>query len=375
MQNAPPSAGKLSAIVLSLLFFFLPAVHAQGVLPLLKRPALISPEGAQSVLLDVAACQDRLVAVGERGHIVISTDNGATWRQKAVPVSVTLTGVSLVSPLVGWAVGHSGIVLKTTDGGQSWRKQLDGYQAAELFMQEVTARKATEGESERFTQLLTEAKMLLADGADKPFLDLCFADEKKGFIVGAYNLIFHTLDGGQTWLPWMSRTQNPGGYHMYRVLSVADGYYIAGELGLLMRSLDQGDTFKALASPYKGSYFGLAGLQNGELLAYGLRGNLFKSTDRGAAWTKVDSGTNASITDGITLKDGRLLLVTLAGEVLISHDRAHSFSRLDLKASFPFSAAAQAQNGDLVLVGARGVNVIAADRFTPSTDNLRGDLK
>ncbi len=49
---------------------------------------------------------NRLVAVGERGIVLLSDDAGLNWKQVDVPVSVTLTGVQFVSPMKGWAIGH-----------------------------------------------------------------------------------------------------------------------------------------------------------------------------------------------------------------------------------------------------------------------------
>ena len=37
-----------------------------------------------------------------------------------IPTRVTLTGVFMHDPHLGWAVGHDGIILGTRDGGESW---------------------------------------------------------------------------------------------------------------------------------------------------------------------------------------------------------------------------------------------------------------
>lgn len=364
----------LPAMVLVLMFLSLLQAYADEVLPVLERPAMISPQSTQSVLLDITTAGLRLIAVGERGIILVSSDNGATWQQKPTPVSVTLTAVAFPSPLVGWAAGHSGVVLKSENGGETWRKQLDGIQAANLAIAAVQARKPTEEGMETFKRDQAEADMLLADGPDKPFLSLCFTDDRSGFVVGAYNLMFHTTDGGQTWVPWMNHGGNPQVLHFYRMLNVADDYYLAGERGLLLRSSDQGQTFQVLPSPYEGSLFGIISLENGILIAYGLRGHAFQSSDQGATWTPLDTGAQTSINDAIELKDGRLLLVTQSGQVLISNDHINSFSNIAMKTSFPFTAAAQAVNGDLVLVGARGVHVVADDQLRHFADKS-GDSK
>lgn len=368
-------AGAMACIAFLLLFHYCPYAHAESILSVLERPSLMSDKTPQSVLLDVTASGNRLIAVGERGHILISSDNGVSWQQKPAPVSVTLTAVGFASPLAGWALGHAGIVLNTEDGGETWHKQLDGYRAADLAMAAVEARRPTGEGTERFERDLAEAKMLLADGPDKPFMDLCFTDRQHGFIVGAYNLIFSTDDGGQTWRPWMDHTDNPEGHHLYRMLSVGNDMFLAGELGLLLRSTDRGNTFSAIPAPYEGSYFGLIGLKSGELIAYGLRGHAFRSTDQGTTWTPVNTGVQAAITDAIELKEGTLLLITQSGQILASHDQAGSFSIVSMAASFPFSAAAQAQNGDLVLVGARGVKVLSASRLVHPDDKISGDRK
>src|SRR5689334_16251355 len=59
-----------------------------------NQPAEIAPLAATSLLLDLAKAGERYVAVGERGHVLLSDDNGATWRQaKSVPTRAMLTAV------------------------------------------------------------------------------------------------------------------------------------------------------------------------------------------------------------------------------------------------------------------------------------------
>ncbi|MDO6748847.1 WD40/YVTN/BNR-like repeat-containing protein, partial [Gilvimarinus sp. 1_MG-2023] len=98
---------------------------AQWVDPL-QTPAQTSAKAHTALLLDITQAGERLVAVGAFGHILYSDDQGASWQQAQVPVSVTLTAVSFADARHGWAVGHDGIILATEDGGLNWRKQLDG---------------------------------------------------------------------------------------------------------------------------------------------------------------------------------------------------------------------------------------------------------
>ena len=53
--------------------------------------ALMLPKVPNSLLLDIAAAGNRLVAVGERGHILYSSDQGEHWVQAQVHTAVMLT--------------------------------------------------------------------------------------------------------------------------------------------------------------------------------------------------------------------------------------------------------------------------------------------
>lgn len=317
----------------------------------LGRPALQSTKAPGMAILAVARAGRRIVAAGERGIVLTSDDGARTWKQVQTPTSASLTALRFVSDKIGWAVGHMGIVLHTADGGLTWDKQLDGIEAARLALAE--ARKSGD---ERGIQ---DAERLVADGADKPFFDICFLDERTGYIVGAYNLIFRTDDGGNTWKPWQVHVgnSNPRGLHLYGIRAVGSALFIVGEQGLMLRSDDQGQSFSTLASPYKGSWFGLIGERDGSLLAYGLRGNAYASRDLGKNWQQATTGTPVSISAGIQLDDGRIALVSQAGGVLISADQGLTFTRLPQKIGLPLATVAQGLDG-LVLGSLRGVMTI-----------------
>ena len=78
------------------------------------------PLPARLLLLDGAVAGSRLIVVGERGYILFSFDDGASWGQAEVPVKVMLTGIHMHDALTGWAVGHDAVILRTVDGGETW---------------------------------------------------------------------------------------------------------------------------------------------------------------------------------------------------------------------------------------------------------------
>ena len=80
-------------------------------MPVLADDALVMPLAPQSLLLDVQYNGGRLVAVGERGHILLSDDLVDHWRQARSPTRQMLTAVHFPGPQRGWAVGHDGLIL------------------------------------------------------------------------------------------------------------------------------------------------------------------------------------------------------------------------------------------------------------------------
>lgn len=282
----------------------LPAVAAP-VGDALQRTALAIKAPQRAVLLSAALAGERIIAVGERGVVVLSDDRGTTWRQAPCPVSTTLTMVRFADAVHGVAVGHGGTVLTTADAGATWTVRLDGRRLAQL------AREAATTEAAR-----KEADRLVADGPDKPFLDVLLWDTKRLLAVGAYGIAFHSADGGISWTPWMARLPNPKALHWYVARRAGDALLLAGEQGLVARSDDGGETFRPLPSPYKGSWFAGELQADGALLLAGLRGNVWRSPDGGAHWSQIAAPVSAAITSAATAPNGDLLLASQAGIVL-----------------------------------------------------------
>lgn len=314
----------------------------------LSEPALQSPKALAASTLAVARAGSRLVAVGERGTVLLSDDAGEHWRQAQVPVRVTLTCVRFINEHTGWAAGHLGVILRSDDAGQTWVKQLDGQQAAAAVA--AAARDLSDERAQR------NALRFAEEGPDKPFFDIDFADAQHGLAVGAYNLAFATADGGKTWQPALQRLPNPKSLHLYGVRFVAGQAYVVGEQGLLLKSDDAGATFSALASPYKGSFFGLLAARSGSLIAYGLRGNAVRSTDQGAHWDTLATGLPMSISAAADLGPAGLALLSQTGELLLSHDDGASFNKLaPTGGPLPAAGLALADERHLVYASLRGM--------------------
>jgi len=340
----------------------------------LETSSVKSPKAVESLLLDVKKLSGgRLVAAGERGHILYSDDHGKSWVQADVPVIVNIISAHFVNDSTGWAVGHDGVVLKTTDGGASWLRQFDGFKANEQTLvqrEEFVAgleeklETASDDEIEDLEYQLEEAQFALEDaqfdvegGSTKPFLDVWFKDENNGIIVGAYGQMFKTTDGGATWNNVADQLDNPDRFHLNAIEQIQPGsLVVVGEAGLIMRSADNGDTWETLESPYEGSLFGAVSTRqlNG-LLVYGLRGNIFRSSDFGDSWEEIEVNTEQTLNSGSAFKDGTIMLVGNNGVVLKSYDSGRNFTTTVREDRSSLVGITESMEGGIVLVGQDGL--------------------
>ncbi|KVM81079.1 WD40/YVTN/BNR-like repeat-containing protein [Burkholderia stagnalis] len=248
------------------------------------RPAHAWAAPARMMLTDATRTGARIVAVGEHGVILLSDDDGKTWRQsRRVPVSATLSAVTFADAQHGWAVGQWGVILATADGGETWEKQR------------------------------------IDTSVDQPLFSVIFTSAHDGIAVGLWSLVLQTRDGGKTW----TRTtlpKPPGGgkadRNLYHIFADRQGaLYVVSELGAVLKSTDGGTNWSYLQTGGKGSLWTGVALPDGRIVVGGLLGSLFQSSDGGASWAPLNPETKSSITDLVATGNG-LLAVGLDGLVL-----------------------------------------------------------
>lgn len=313
------------------------------------EPAYMARLAASSMLLDGAVKPSGgMVAVGERGHILLSDDGGKSWKQSPVPTRSLLTAVYFFDDDNGWAVGHDAVILRTTDGGATW------------------------------------AKVNFDPEDQRPLFGVLFTDADNGIAVGAYGLYMTSSDGGESWevedlspVRYREQPDDAAGdeavaeaeddaededefeffdYHLNHITADAAGrLYIAAERGHFFRSDDGGENWIAMNTPYEGSYYATVPLEGDSLLLCAMRGHLLRSDDAGVTLEDLDTGTQSLLSGGAVTGDGTVLVVGMGGVVLISDDGGNSFAlaaQPDRKGLATVLAAGQ---GDVVLLGEAGV--------------------
>ncbi len=287
------------------------------------HPASITPFATRSMMLDVTRAGERIVAVGDRGVILLSDDEGQSWRQPAVvPVNATLNAVSFADALTGWAVGHWGVILRTVDGGETWTRQR------------------------------------IDTSEDRPLFSVHFSDARNGIAVGLWSLLLRTNDGGETWED-VALAAPPGDTradrNLMRIFADTRGIlFIVGERGTVLRSTDQGQSWDYRETDYHGSFWTGVALPDDTLLVAGLRGNLYRSLDSGDTWVAAQSTTHSSITHIVSF-DTRVLAVALDGVSLESLDGGATFVAHQRDDRIALTAAAPLNDGRVIIFSRTGV--------------------
>lgn len=298
-------------LLVFILFFFFIVFHASAV-----KPAWFSPKVLQSIFLDITVVDDNyLIAVGERGHILLSLD-GKSWQQVTSPVDSTLTDVFFVDNLNGWIVGHDAVILHTDDGGKTWHIQ----------------------------QFLPEL--------EKPLFNIIFKDQDNGIAVGAYGLMYRTINGGEHWQlefheeflnkddkAYLSELKNEDQAvyidersailpHFNHIEKNGRTLYLVGEMGLVAKSNDFGEMWQVIPPFYHGSFFDLLRTEHGDLLVSGLRGNLFFSDNNADTWIPIKIDSNLLLNAIVQGSNNTIYLLANGGVLYKSNSGGKTVERV-----------------------------------------------
>lgn len=207
------------------------------------QPAEIMPLASKSQLLDITVAGTRVIAVGDRGHVLTSDDKGETWTQQNVPARQMLISVDFADSQNGWAVGHDSIILRTRDGGESWETQ--------NFDAET----------------------------GQPLYGVLALSDSDAWAVGSFGKFFRTTDGGENWEAQEVGITEPG-VHLISITQLPSGtLVVVGEAGMVAYSTDNGDNWNLGQTAYAGSYFGVLPMGNNGVMLYGLRGTARSAAD------------------------------------------------------------------------------------------------
>lgn len=331
----------------------------------LETAATLVEHPERMPMQSIATVGHRLVAGGRAGVLVLSDDNGASWRQVPLPASSTITDIRFADDQTGWAVGHDGIVLRTGDAGAHWALVYDGMQAAQAALD--AARSGNLSDSARH-DAIAAAQSLVRQDPGRPFQLIQLSGPDHVRLIGADGLSVTSTDGGRSWQPWAAAIDNPKRLQAYGLAERRGIVLVAGAQGLLLAGRPE-NGLQPIRPPCDGSLFGVLDGGRQGFVIFGQHGHAFASGDLAADWTpstdigwhRIDDPSPTSLTAGLLRHDGSVLLADASGATWMLQGRPDNATLVPApaQAPFPILAMAEAPDHGLILLGKGGILRIA----------------
>ncbi len=277
-------------------------------------------------------------AVGELGCITKTTNGGATWTVKSLPIYTgngltnfrpTLNQVQFISTSVGYAVGANATIIKTTDGGTTWNYingplgplSSNGIGINNLYFFDantgwivgdaINASQAYIYKTTNGGATWTVATGVPVGVLNTPFIGIDWVDPLTGYICGQGGKVIKTSDGGVSWIDISLTTTNytvvGGGFatprtQTYRSIIALDAntaIMSSQNNGCIMRTTNSGASWYASGNQGFGipqmSTWQMARSGQDTIIVAGGQARIAKSTDRGLTWTTQQNYSTSSI--------------------------------------------------------------------------------
>jgi photosystem II stability/assembly factor-like uncharacterized protein len=230
-QRVRPRASWLSlALAASFSLGIFATAPARAVEPATSPTDTPMWRATHSLLLGLARAGHRIVAVGNAGTVLLSDDEGQTWRAAKTPTDELLAAVVFPTPREGWAVGQDELILHSTDAGETW----------------------------------TQVHMV--PNADQTLFTIISIAPNHLLTSGAYNVILETTDGS-TWKD--SKIDNlDDDYHLNCAVARGNDVLITGESGHAF--IRYAGAWTQMKLPYDGSQFACLVGADGSFYSFGL---------------------------------------------------------------------------------------------------------
>jgi photosystem II stability/assembly factor-like uncharacterized protein len=218
---------------------------------------------------------NKWIAAETRGHIMQSTDAGASWVSIGFVDSWPLNGISFSDSMNGTVVGgHTRLpgepsnrtsrILRTTDGGKNWNRQM----TTTASTWELNA--------------------------------VSFADSSCGVVLGD-GVIFRTTDGGASW----QMAENPVTSQLNGIcMTTKENGTAVGNGGIILRTTDGGYMWRIMKGVTTVNLNAVSFGDSSHGTIVGESGTIFHTSDGGLTWVAQKSGTALELA-GVCFTDAR----------------------------------------------------------------------
>lgn len=214
-------------------------------------------EATSLALLGVACADERRVAVGQTGIVLI--DDGKGWRKVESGTGQRLLAVAMNRSGLAVAVGGFGAVLLSRDRGESWEPVAFDWQT------------------------------LVEDFAEPHLYDVAVAEDGTITLVGEFELVMRSPDGGASWVRVHKGEASLFGLH----IGAGGTGYAVGQEGRMLRSSDGGASWTVLDTGVDAPLLGVSVLDDGRVLVSGMR-TMLEGGAGGATWSVLSGADIAT---------------------------------------------------------------------------------
>ena len=235
---------------------------------------------------------------------------------------------------IGLAVGAFGLMLETSDGGGSWTLVPPKTPLSLLGITRAGDKQIVVGQQGFvMTRAGADDWEIIDSGFPQRLLNVDMNEAGLAMAVGEFGFLAVSRDAGHTWKPitidW--EQYNDEGYepHLYDAIVGEDGNILfAGEFGLIFRSTDGGETIEAVNRGDE-SVFAMHFAKDGSNTGYavGQEGLLLKTVDGGNTWQRVESHTKSNLL-GVWSGNSEVVIAGIR-QMLRSSDDGANFSVTD----------------------------------------------
>jgi len=279
---------------------------------------------------------DYVIAVGDGGTILLTTDGGSTWDVIPSGTTQNLISISIINNSTAVIAGEGGLLLRTTSGGNSWETVNSNVTDNLLSVSFNGANGIAGGTSQTIIYSTDAGQTWLTSQTGffgGGFYGVQMFDANNAFVAGD-NSIFGPLfgkstDGGQNWdFTSFYLNNNEGRLYATHFFDLNNGITAAavftGEGAISMTS-DGGTDWTTLPF-FNNALYSIYFPASQSLIGYtvGAAGTILKTTDGGSEWTAQQSGTPNTLSGvvfadeliGYAVGDGGTILKTNTGGVI-----------------------------------------------------------
>ena len=265
------------------------------------------------------------------------------WIPAKVEANGDLVAVYFTSPTRGWVAGDRGFLAFTDNGGQTWSK----YPLAttedinEIYFRNekngylVAGRKMfATNDSGRTWQEMSIYKPGDFRTGTPEFLSIRFADKKYGYVIGSVlnrsgnvvdSLLMRTDDEGVTWRRQIAPTKA----ELFHLDFSGNSHgWIVGDKGVILATTDRGETWHLQNSGTTRALFAVDFRDDNEGYAVGGGGTILRTIDGGRQWAAVASGQPHTLKRVNFADEKNGWIVGFNGAILRTHDGGRTWEKV-----------------------------------------------